>query len=139
MRRLHLVVVAAAMAGLACSGDDGPSDPGDGNETSTVAVTNNDFSPSTLSVPVNTTVTWQWDADGVTHNVTFDDGPTSGNRSSGSFPRAFQTAGTYDYVCTIHAAQGMTGTVTVTAPASGTGGGGAGTGGGGGGGGGDYP
>jgi plastocyanin len=131
-----------AIAGLACSGNDGPSDPGDGANTPTVEVVNNDFNPATLEVPVNTTVTWQWNSAGVTHNVTFDDGPTSGDRTSGSFPRTFGTAGTYDYVCTIHAAQGMTGTVTVTAAASGTGGGGGGGGGagsGGGGGGGNYP
>ena len=42
-------------------------------------------------------------------------GETSGNRSSGTYTRAFATAGTFPYHCTIHgsATSGMRGTVTV--------------------------
>jgi plastocyanin len=135
MRSIRLIVAVAAMASLACSGDDGPSDPGEpGNSSLTVTVANNLFNPASLSVPVNGTVTWQWNSGGVAHNVTFQDGTVSGDRTSGSFPRTFSAAGTYPYVCTLHAAEGMTGTVTVTAS---TGGGGGDTGGDGGGG--DYP
>ena len=129
----HKHRILAVAAALACSGgDDGPSQPGDGATDFTVSVVNNQFSPSSLSVPVSSTVTWQWNAGGVEHNVTFQDGPASGNLTSGSFPRTFSAAGTYSYVCTLHAAQGMTGTVTVTATAGGGGGSG-------GGGGGAYP
>ena len=133
----HLLLLAA-LAALACSGDDGPSQPADGNDATTVTVGNNVFTPSSLSVPVGSVVTWQWSSNGVVHNVTFEDGVTSDNRSSGSFLRTFTAAGTYPYECTIHVGQGMTGTVTVTATT--TGGGGGSTGGGGtGGGGGNYP
>ena len=120
MTNLRIVFTAAAMA-LACSGDDGPSQPGDGNGAVTVNVVNNSFDPGAVTVPVNGTVTWQWNSSGVVHNVTFqDDGPDSGDLSSGSFARTFSAAGTVPYVCTIHAAEGMAGTVTVSA---GTGGG----------------
>jgi plastocyanin len=131
----HLIaVIAAAMLG--CSGDGGPSAPGDAaNSGPTVTVRNNLFDPASVAVPVNSTVTWVWDSGSIEHNVTFQDGANSGNRSSGSFPRTFQTAGTYAYLCTIHGAQGMTGVVTV---GGGTGGGGGGGGGGDGGGGGGY-
>jgi plastocyanin len=133
MRSMRLYIVAAAIAGLACSGDDGPSEPGDTNNTSpTVTVTNNQFNPSALSVPVNSTVTWQWNSGGVAHNVTFQDGTASASLTSGSFPRMFTAAGSFPYMCTLH--PGMAGSVSVTAS---TGGGGGDTGGDGGGG--DYP
>jgi plastocyanin len=129
--------IAVAVAVLGCSGDSEPSGPANpGNSGPSVTVSNNLFDPASLNVPVNSTVTWVWNSGGVEHNVTFQDGPNSGNRSSGSFPRTFGTAGTYAYTCTIHGAQGMSGVVNVAASTSGGGGSG---GGGGGGGGGDYP
>jgi plastocyanin len=129
-------LILAVAAVLACSGgDDSPSQPGDGATDFTVSIGNNQFTPPALSVPVNGTVTWQWNAGGVAHNVTFQDGaPGSGDKTSGSFARNFAAAGTYAYVCTLHA--GMAGTVTVAGT---TGGGGTGGGGSGGGGGGAYP
>lgn len=138
MRRACLLAAAAAAA-LACSGDGGPSQPsGGGNSGNTVSVSNNQFTPSTISVAVNGTITWQWNSGGVEHNVTFQDGPASPTQGSGSFARTFSAAGSYPYLCTIHGAQGMTGTVTVTS-GGGAAGGGSGTGGGGsGGGGGGY-
>ena len=127
------VLALAASAVLGCSGGGGLSGPGDaGSSGKTVTVRNNLFDPATLDVPVNSTVTWVWSSGGVEHNVTFQTGPSSGNRSSGSFPRTFQAAGTYAYACTIHGAQVMSGVVNVTAGTGGTGGGG-GSGGGGGG------
>jgi plastocyanin len=130
---IKITLAALVPLVLGCGGYDAPTQPGDtGNSAMTVAVTNNQFSPSTLSVPVNSTVTWQWNSGGVAHNVTFQDGPTSGDLGSGSFPRTFATAGSYAYVCTIHAAEGMTGVVNVTTGTGGGGGGGGGTGGGGG-------
>jgi plastocyanin len=130
------VVVAAAL--LSCSGDGSPSEPdGTGDTGVTIGVRNNLFDPATVQVPLNSTVTWQWSSGGVEHNVTFETGASSPNRSSGSFSRAFQTAGSFAYACTIHAAEGMSGVVNVTAGTGGTGGGGAGDGGGGDGGGGD--
>lgn len=128
MRRTHLLLAAAFLIG--CSGSDRPTETGDQPTGTTVTVSNNAFSPSTAVVPANGTVTWQWNSGGVEHNVTFDDGPSSGNRSSGSFARTFQALGSYPYVCTIHAAEGMTGVVNVAATGGGGGGGGGGDGGG---------
>ena len=139
MTRPALIAVAALALG--CSGgDNNPTQPSN-NNGSTVAVVNNQFNLATITVAVGSTVTWQWNSGGVTHNVTFQDGTTSGNMSSGSFPRTFQAVGTFPYLCTIHGSLGMTGTVTVTAASgdTGSGGGGSGAGGGGGGGGGAYP
>jgi Copper binding proteins, plastocyanin/azurin family len=67
--------------------------------------------------------------------VRFQDGPASMDQTTGTFARTFDAAGTYSYLCSFHAAEGMTGTITVTGGTGGTGGGGD-TGGGGGG---DYP
>jgi plastocyanin len=139
IRMLVFGIVTIALLG--CGSDDptGTDDPADDN---TVLVTNNQFSPTPLSVPVNETVTFQWNSGGTVHNVQFQDGPKSPDQSAGTFPRTFDAAGSYPYVCTFHAAQGMTGVVNVTASTGGGGGadgGGAGDGGGGGGGGGGYP
>ena len=70
------------------------------------------FNPSTLTVPVGTTVKWTNKAS-VTHNVTsatavFSSG-AMGNGATFSFQ--FNTAGTYPYTCTLH--PGMAGTVIV--------------------------
>ena len=136
MRRIQLLAAGALVMG--CGGSDTDIlDPEDGGPT--VTVTNNQFNPTPITVPVNGTVTWQWSSGGVTHNVTFEDGPTSGDRSSGTYPRTFQAGGSYPYVCTIHVNEGMAGVVNVTAGGSGSGGGGGGGGDGGGGGGGGYP
>lgn len=82
----------------------------------TVQVRNNSFSPNTLTVPVGTIVTYEWQAASNLHNVTF--AATAGapadisDRTSGTVNRTFGTAGTFNYQCTNHG--GMTGTVTVT-------------------------
>lgn len=128
--RRYIVPLSALLILLACSGDDGPSEPTNGDADATVGVQNNLFNPSAVTVPVNGTVAWQWNSGGVAHNVTFADPsiPSSGDRTSGTFERAFSAAGSFAYQCTIH--PGMTGTVNVTA--GGTGGGGGDDGGGGG-------
>lgn len=80
-----------------------------------VQVADFSFTPSTLSVPTGTVVTWQWQGTTATHNVTFS---TVGapadipNRNNGSVARTFNLAGTFDYACTIHPS--MIGHVTVT-------------------------
>jgi plastocyanin len=94
MKWRRLLPIGAAAALLGCSGYSSPSQPGDsGNTGPTVAVRNNLFDPTPVEVPVNGTVTWVWNSGGVQHNVTFQTGPSSGNLSSGSFPRTFATAG----------------------------------------------
>jgi hypothetical protein len=129
-------VFGIAIIGLLGCGSDGPSGTDDPPEGPTVLVRNNNFSPTPISVAVNETLTFEWNSGGVVHNVTFEDA-ASPDQGAGTYPRVFSEAGSYPYVCTIHAAEGMAGVVNVTAATSGTGGtGGAGGGGGGGGG---YP
>ena len=118
MRKIICAIAASAVLG--CSGDGsstGPSTTG-----TTVTVGNNSFTPATLSVPLNGSVTWTWNSAGVEHNVTFQSGTSSATQGAGSFARNFPTAGTYSYVCTIHAALGMSGVVNVGGGGGGGGG-----------------
>jgi plastocyanin len=78
----------------------------------TVTLGGSSFSPQTVDIAVNGTVTWT-NSSGIEHNVTFlapsiTDIP---NHLSGSNSRTFNTVGSFGYDCTIHA--GMSGTVIV--------------------------
>ena len=97
--------------------EDAPPPPPGGHST-TIDVANNSFSPTPDTIPAGT-ITFHWVAGAVTHNVTWTSGPTpptgSGNRAAGDADYAPTVqAGTYTYHCTIHAAQGMSGTLVVT-------------------------
>jgi len=136
MRNLRALAATAALVALGCSGDDNPSQPNSDGTTVQVGTPAGglSFSPSTITVPLNGTVTWNWNSGGTTHNVTFQDASTSGDKASGSFQKTFPTAGTFSYLCTIHGPS-MSGTVTVSGSAGQNGG----NSGGGNGGGGAYP
>lgn len=76
----------------------------------------NFFTPSEVTVAVGATVVWQIDAGESPHDVI----ATGGFFSSISpmargipFSFAFTTAGVYDYVCTFHINEGMTGKIIV--------------------------
>jgi plastocyanin len=84
----------------------------------TVQVANNSFTPQNITVPLNTVVTWEWQAVTVAHNVTFTPPTPAGTPANigdrtavGTVQRTFNTAGTFNYSCTNH--PGMTGSVTV--------------------------
>jgi plastocyanin len=126
-----LILAAGAIAAVACS-DSGTGGQGPGDETpeGDILVRNNFFDPSDLEVAPGTTVVWAWASSGAVHNVTFAEGPNSGNQGSGTFERTFAEAGDYPFQCTIHPAT-MSGVVNVVAAGA--------PGGGGGGGGGGYP
>ncbi|MDX1567550.1 MAG: plastocyanin/azurin family copper-binding protein [Longimicrobiales bacterium] len=87
-----------------------------GGGSNTVEADDNFFSPTTLEVNVGETVTW--DNVGANDHTVTPDGHmewTGTTLSPGeTFQHTFNTAGTYDYVCTIHA--GMDGTITVVQP-----------------------
>ena len=115
------MLLAALAALAACSGDNGDGGQGpDETPDGDILVRNDLFDPGALEVAPGATVVWAWDSDGRTHNVTFDDGDGSGDRSSGTFQRTFATVGAYPYHCTIHgtATSGMRGLVTVLEGAS---------------------
>jgi plastocyanin len=81
-------------------------------QTNAVGVSDDVFSPINAQVAVGTTVTWTWASGASTHNVTFSDGTSSGDKSAGAtFSRTFNTAGTFTYSCTLH--PGMGGSVVV--------------------------
>lgn len=122
MHSISRVMAVAALAVAAGCGGGSPTAPGDngntggntggngGSTSNSIAVGDNFFNPNATTVAVGTTVTWSRST-GTTHNVTFGDGPSSGDKSGGTYSRTFNTAGTFSYRCTIHS--GMAGTIVV--------------------------
>jgi plastocyanin len=94
----------------ATSGYNNPPNP----SPNTVTMQYNAFSPATITVAVNTTITWR-NNDGTTHTSTSDStGWDTGDIAPGaSRTSTFNTRGTFRYHCTYHRAMGMTGTVVV--------------------------
>ncbi|MDQ3694926.1 MAG: ScyD/ScyE family protein [Chloroflexota bacterium] len=78
----------------------------------TIDIRNFAFNPSTVTVPVGTTVTWT-NADTVAHTASANGGAfNSGNLNPGqSYSHTFAAAGTFDYACLYHPY--MTGTIIV--------------------------
>jgi plastocyanin len=69
-----------------------------------------------VTIAAGGTVSFAWSNTSQFHDVTFDDGPASGDPAkSGSFSRTFTSPGTYPFECTVHASSRppMKGTVTV--------------------------
>lgn len=79
--------------------------------TNTVYMKNSAFSPSSLQVNINVTVTWMND-DIIIHSVTADDGSfDSGDVAPGAtFTHTFPHTGTYNYHCIY--VSGMAGSIT---------------------------
>src|SRR4051812_18433560 len=104
---------AASAPGSSAPSSSAPAaSSGAGGRGNAVTIANFSFAPSTLEVPVGTTVTWT-NNDSTNHTATADDGSFDSKPiSSGqTFTQTFSTAGTFKYHCSIHPA--MTGTVTV--------------------------
>jgi plastocyanin len=111
------LVLASCGGGTATSEPtDGGGDPGAGGDASeTVSLSGGQFSPSSLTIPVGTTVTFT-DTSG--HTVTEGaDGEAVDDpfvdESGGSTPIevTFDEAGTFNLTCTIHPSMNMTITV----------------------------
>jgi plastocyanin len=83
-----------------------------------VNITDDAFSPTTITVAKGTSVTWTTTgSDG--HTVTANDGSFDSSNGTGAtlaagrvFTQTFATAGTFAYHCKIHSS--MPGTITVT-------------------------
>jgi amicyanin len=100
-----------APAGSTASAPNAPAQAG----PNAVDINNFAFGPTTLTVPVGTTVTWT-NRDEEPHTVVSSDGSTfhsPGMGTGGTYSFKFDKAGTFDYVCSIHPF--MHGTVVVTA------------------------
>jgi plastocyanin len=80
--------------------------------TKKVGVRGLKFAPATVKVKRGTTVKWSWSGS-VPHNVV-GKGFKSKTAGKVTYSKRFTKKGTYRYVCTIHKAQGMKGTVKVT-------------------------
>ena len=132
-RRSIVVGVALASAVLAdCGGGSSGYPTGSGGQnpppttqppatTASITVENNRFDPSATTVAAGTMVTWRWDAcrdDGyggtvcTAHDVTFEGGGGSTTQSTGTYSRQFNSAGTFNYRCSVHGAA-MAGQVIV--------------------------
>lgn len=77
-----------------------------------ISIENFQFSPTTVTVPVGTTVTWT-NNDGELHTVTSSEKvfASAGLDAGEAFSYTFSTPGTYTYYCTLH--PHMTGTIIV--------------------------
>jgi plastocyanin len=93
-------------------GGQGSSGGGGQGAADTVRIGNNFYSPSSLTVPVGTTVMWVWSAGDVTHTVTDNADTTirSPFQSAGTYQRTFTTAGAHPYHCSVHGLA-MSGTI----------------------------
>jgi plastocyanin len=78
----------------------------------TVTLSHIRYHPGTLAIKRGDTVTWLWQDKGHEHNVT-GKGFRSRTMTKGSFSVRFTRAGTFNYHCTIHVAEGMRGTILV--------------------------
>jgi plastocyanin len=81
----------------------------------TITISDNEFTPVGLQVPVGANVTWQWTGNNP-HSVVgkFDDEEITSPRleSDGVFRFAFQHAGIFEYHCGVHG-EAMSGKVTI--------------------------
>jgi plastocyanin len=86
----------------------------DAAEAPEVKIDNYSFSPTPLTVPVGTTVTWI-NHDDIPHTVVSDDNPrtfrSGGLDTDDKFAFTFTKAGTYKYFCSVHPR--MTGFIVV--------------------------
>ena len=105
---MHKVSIPLAAA-VAVSGFVAPALAAGG---ATVKVADYKFAAKTIHIKKGQTVTWKWVGDDA-HNVTFH-GFHSKTQDTGKYKHRFAKAGTYKYVCTIHAKSfAMHGTVIV--------------------------
>jgi plastocyanin len=133
-RWLALLMACLALVVVACGDDDDDGGGGGGAETTQeteapeaeggtgggaggggteVSMKDIKFDPANVTIDAGQTVTWTND-DSVGHDVTGDDfksGEPGAMQNGDTFEHTFDTAGTFDYVCTVH--PGMEGSVTV--------------------------
>jgi plastocyanin len=124
-RWLALLLACLAVVAVGCGGDDDDEGNGGGGDAqeqpapaaeggaTEVSMKDIKFDPTEVTVNAGDTVTWVND-DSVGHDVTgdnFKSGEPGAMQNGDTFEHTFDTAGTFDYVCSVH--PGMEGTVTV--------------------------
>lgn len=115
--RATLVVLAVTVALMTGCGDDSDTatsaDAGASREKNTVVLRDILFKPDKIQVEAGDTVTWKFEDKGIPHDVTAEDKSfKSETMDSGTFQHAFDTPGTYEYLCSLHPAQ-MKGVIEV--------------------------
>jgi plastocyanin len=118
MKHLKFTVILFALALVLCSAIATFADQSSAPTPApyVIQISNNAFSPDSLTVPVGSTVTWK-NEDPYAHTVTMQgkNGFDSGSLDSGkTFSHTFTAPGSYSYFCAVHPS--MTATITVTAP-----------------------
>jgi len=74
------------------------------------------FGPAAVRVSAGTTVVWEWNGLGSSHNVVEENGSFESEQvqeAGHTFSQTFEEAGTVKYYCTPHATIGMKGVVIV--------------------------
>jgi plastocyanin len=102
-----LTLVTAA----ACSSSSNPSSPSSGSLV-TVQINNSTYAPNPMTMKVGQQVNWK-NNDSITHTATLEgmfNNVISPNSAQGA-PVTMNSAGTFNYHCTIH--PGMNGTIVV--------------------------
>lgn len=124
--RALMWLFAGAMMATGCSKDStgtggqgpGPITPPPGSNTVEVSIGASTFNPASVQIPIGGTVTWR-NATATAHTITPQSSGQAGSwanvnvpgESGFTFTHRFNSAGTFDYECTLHA--GMSGTVRV--------------------------
>lgn len=107
------LVLLVALSGCTAGSNQDPADV-EPVDTSAVSVIDDDFDPVAVTIPVDTEITWTWDAN-TDHNVIADNGDfESPTQREGTFSHTFNQPDTVAYRCTLH--NGMDGLVVVTKP-----------------------
>src|SRR5579863_5413395 len=111
-----LALCALSVPLAACSSSSTPSSSGTGTSGShptpsaVVEIKFVSFLPGKVTIHAGQTVEWKWEDSPVSHNVTFS-GFSTTTQTDGTFFHTFDTPGTYNYTCTVHAT--MNGEVVV--------------------------
>ena len=66
-----------------------------------VTIEGDKFSPAELTIKVGDTVTWT-NLDSVNHTIVFDTFQSTSLKKNDTYQHTFDTAGTFDYICSIH-------------------------------------
>ena len=130
---LMLACLALGLVAAGCGGDDDGDSGGSGNQSEQpadgggggggggvqVSMASLQFDPKDVTVNAGDTITFTND-EGVAHDVhktsgpgpDFASGPSGGMQEGDTFELTLDQAGTYEYVCDVHA-PGMSGSITV--------------------------
>ena len=95
-------------------GGGGGADSSGAQDTASVIIFDNGYTPTAVAVAPGGTVTWVWTGNNA-HGVTFDDGTITPStiQSVGTYAVRFPRAGTFSFFCTVHGRTVESGIVTV--------------------------